>query len=288
VSGLGLEWDEATALMGVHTLGRASLENSPFDGPWSELPEQMRWNNNYYYSIIGKGWIPAEAKKEEGAEEGAGARHFYWLRSDLGGSSRRNINSTHQGGREMMLDTDMCLFWSLTNRHHRNTEDTRLGDVGALDAGVEVQRAERRAQLQIPNDREKNVCCLWAGTDETDFPRSIRRSVIRNHMDNNTHCNSIKVQGRISHSTMFNKCCQQILPDVLGTTGAPFSSGSNDCTSVLWTSRGSTHPQRLPPGMDPVTVHEFAADEDAWLRKFRSTWGKIRNKNKIFCADNLC
>merc|ERR1719420_27110 len=106
VNGLGLSWRQATALMGVHTLGRASSQNSPFDGPWSELPQQMRWNNDYYYSVIAKGWAPAHTDQ-------VAKTHAYWIRSDGGGSAVRNAEQ-HSGGREMMLDTDMCLFWSIT------------------------------------------------------------------------------------------------------------------------------------------------------------------------------
>jgi len=290
VFGLGLGWDEATALMGVHTLGRASQENSPFDGPWSELPEQMRWNNNYYYSILGKGWIPAEAQKEGVTDREN--KHYYWVRSDLGGSSKRNLHTTHQGGREMMLDTDMCLFWSITHNADRTGALADLSEVARLSAGREVQRAEDAGEAN--GSGPTSVCCLWAGTDDTRFPISIRNTVIPNHMDGDTHCDSISVKDDLTgnrfrdHGTMFDGCCTHPHPNVLGKTTTPGSSSRDDCTSVLWIRRGSPRSDGLPPGMAPEDVHQFAEDEEEWLKKFRLTWGKIRNKNKNFCDHNLC
>jgi catalase (peroxidase I) len=53
-----LTWTETAALSGVHTLGRASTANSRFQGHWSEANQQQIFNNNYYHSIIAKGWQP--------------------------------------------------------------------------------------------------------------------------------------------------------------------------------------------------------------------------------------
>ena len=36
VKNMGLSWDKAAALMGVHTLGRGRMENSGYDGWWSD------------------------------------------------------------------------------------------------------------------------------------------------------------------------------------------------------------------------------------------------------------
>jgi len=87
-------WRETAALMGVHTLGKATLENSGYSGWWQDEHNVARFNNNYYISIVNHGWGPA--KKSSGK--------FQWDR----------VDSMHdQGGNhpEMMLNTDMCLVY---------------------------------------------------------------------------------------------------------------------------------------------------------------------------------
>ena len=58
VNNLGLDWTEAAALMGVHTLGRAHIGNSGYHGWWSDPVNSRRFNNDYYVSLLAKGWIP--------------------------------------------------------------------------------------------------------------------------------------------------------------------------------------------------------------------------------------
>jgi len=89
VDSLGLTWEESAALMGVHTLGRASIHNSGYDGWWNAGPEGRDFSNSYYISLIAKGWEP----------KNMGISKNQWVRSD--GGSRH----------EMMLDTDMCLLF---------------------------------------------------------------------------------------------------------------------------------------------------------------------------------
>jgi len=96
VNRMGLSWREATALMGVHTIGRARPENSGYDGWWSDAVNSRMFNNNYYASILAKGWIP----------ERLSANKNQWQRADDG----RNRGATE--GKEMMLNTDMCLAFS--------------------------------------------------------------------------------------------------------------------------------------------------------------------------------
>lgn len=46
------------AISGAHTIGQAKKENSGFDGTWSDGPNQDKFNNDYYRSLILKGWAP--------------------------------------------------------------------------------------------------------------------------------------------------------------------------------------------------------------------------------------
>jgi len=94
VDRLQLTWRETAALMGVHTLGRASQNNSGFSGWWSDAENNRKFNNNYFKSLINKGWMT------ERLETGK----FQWKRTDTG------LPRQHH---EMMLDTDMCLAYEM-------------------------------------------------------------------------------------------------------------------------------------------------------------------------------
>lgn len=52
-------WRSATALMGVHSIGRARPENSGYDGTWSEnLKGEGTFDNKYYMHLLDRGWAP--------------------------------------------------------------------------------------------------------------------------------------------------------------------------------------------------------------------------------------
>ena len=92
--GIGWAWTGAAALMGVHTLGSAKIENSGYEGHWSDEENQGIFNNNYYRSIIMKGWGPQYS---------------------VGGREDRNqwkrVDAMAGQNDEMMLTTDLCLFY---------------------------------------------------------------------------------------------------------------------------------------------------------------------------------
>ena len=94
---MSLSWNEITALMGVHTLGGASSSNSGYSGFWSDVVNQSYFNNDYYVSLLGKGWAP------ELAVAGNQLKN-QWARSDASSDTK-----------EFMLDTDMCLVYNFDN-----------------------------------------------------------------------------------------------------------------------------------------------------------------------------
>lgn len=51
-------WRLTAAVTGAHTLGRARKENSGFEGTWSDATNQGVFNNDFYKSLILKGWAP--------------------------------------------------------------------------------------------------------------------------------------------------------------------------------------------------------------------------------------
>jgi hypothetical protein len=51
-------WALTAAISGAHTVGKASLENSGYEGHWSTAAEQGKFNNDYYKQIFMRGWVP--------------------------------------------------------------------------------------------------------------------------------------------------------------------------------------------------------------------------------------
>jgi len=89
-------WGLTAAISGAHTLGAAHLNYSGFNGYWSDVTNQGIFNNNYYQSIIAKGWYPLK-------NVGGNSALSQWVRVDQG-------NSSNGGTYEMMLNSDMCLY----------------------------------------------------------------------------------------------------------------------------------------------------------------------------------
>lgn len=98
---LGLSWTESAALMGVHTLGRAQSGNSGYNGWWTSGPDGAKFDNFYFISLLGAGWVPAEA---QGADGGTGK--YQWIRSDGGPVE------------DIMLNTDICMLWQTNSGCH--------------------------------------------------------------------------------------------------------------------------------------------------------------------------
>jgi len=104
---LGLSWTGATALMGVHTLGRALPSNSGYDGWWVSGIHAKTFSNKYYSNMIGVGWTRKKTS----------AGKWQWVRAD--GKFRK----------EIMLNTDMCLgFHTGANAPHTRAEDDSHGN----------------------------------------------------------------------------------------------------------------------------------------------------------------
>lgn len=83
------------AISGAHTLGSASIENSGYNGFWSDINNSGIFNNDYYKAILFKGW------GQELAVDGNRNKNQF---KRIG----RGSNGRHK---EMMLTTDMCLAY---------------------------------------------------------------------------------------------------------------------------------------------------------------------------------
>jgi len=136
--------------MGAHTVGKASKENSGYNGHWSDAKNQGIFNNDYYKSLLTKGWGPELAvEKNEGKNQ--------WQIVDT------TVDSSNH--KEMMLNTDLCLLYSHTQS--KPCEDAMRGtdfnDFRTTDR--EVRKSEcyfnemhSGADLKAST---ANGCCAW-------------------------------------------------------------------------------------------------------------------------------
>ena len=95
---MGWSWTMTAAISGAHSIGSAKLENSGYKGAWSSPDQQGIFNNDYYKSMLAKGWGPVLAV--EGNPE-----KTQWRRIDNAGPD------------EMMLTTDLCLAYDNNLEH---------------------------------------------------------------------------------------------------------------------------------------------------------------------------
>jgi len=151
-----MTWRQTAALMGVHTIGKASLENSGYSGWWQDEHNVARFNNNYYISIVNHGWGPSVLSS--------------------GKSQWGRIDTFHDNGRqhpEMMLNTDMCLaykdvfaetsnccawerFGDLLNMNITESFDNQL-----IYCGFKGTEQSLKTSFGI----ERNWCCVGVAND---------------------------------------------------------------------------------------------------------------------------
>lgn len=90
---MGLSWTDATALLGAHSLGRATDGNSQHDGTWVQSGQESTvFDKGFYDELTRRSWRPLSRN---------GAQHDWtW------GGNTRGV---------MMLNTDICLFFDISN-----------------------------------------------------------------------------------------------------------------------------------------------------------------------------
>jgi hypothetical protein len=115
---LGLTQREMVALMGAHSLGRAELAKSGYNGAWTQNQGSLD-GQRYYSDLVTQPWT----KTPTGATSPAGAALHQW-----------------EHGREIMLTTDMVLAFTTTANA---ANGTRCGGGGNGGAGRRLLQAPR-------------------------------------------------------------------------------------------------------------------------------------------------
>ena len=105
--GMNMTERQVVALIGAHTLGRTTPQNSGFQGPWAQ-PES-RLDNGFYRSLVNENWRQNELNFSD-APAGLNPR-YQW----------DNFNRTNQtllsSDGKMMLNTDMVMTISMYYKH---------------------------------------------------------------------------------------------------------------------------------------------------------------------------
>lgn len=132
-------WNNIAAISGAHTLGSAKLKNSGYEGFWSDSKNQGIFNNDYYKSIVAKGWGPnlaVDGNKEKNQ----------WKRIDSVDPSNPH--------KEFMLDTDMCMAYD-NNRIHAKCMDDN-------DRSFATCRPlQSKLFTGTPAKATSGNCCAW-------------------------------------------------------------------------------------------------------------------------------
>jgi len=157
VESLGLQWRDAAALMGVHTLGRAHVENSGYEGWWSDPENSRRFNNNYFVVMFANGWMAERAV-------GGNPNKNQWTRSDVGATHQQNVAS-----KEMMLNTDICMAFNengadLDASTHNCCAWVSPDNFGAIIANNEGEFCGR-SQIPRGTGQQRNQCCQGLGNN---------------------------------------------------------------------------------------------------------------------------
>jgi hypothetical protein len=263
---MGLDWKGSAALMGVHTLGRAQKKNSGYEGHWSDPHNSRIFNNNYYVSILTKGWMPKKRNWERrihgnwfldqfdplGFPDSTEAPYkTQWVRSD-GAPPAGNRKAAFLESHEMMLDTDLCLMFY---------------------NGV-------REPLKASTDE----CCTWvpharysgSRADDWNLPRATVKKWLRDIKEEHGWCGFPEFPAG-GTNRLHQQCC----------AGAAMRNCGN-CADVSISQtlqrRNPRHCVELPVAMNGPAekeVVQFAHNETHWLQEFLVAWQKATENGAV-------
>jgi len=150
-----LTWRQTAALMGVHTIGKASLQNSGYSGWWQDEQNVARFNNNYYISIVNHGWGPSVQTSGKAQ----------WGRVD---TFHDDPGQKHP---EMMLNTDMCLAYKDVFAESSNCcawerfVDLKNMNITESHGGIPIFCGFKSANLATSFGIERGWCCKGVSKD---------------------------------------------------------------------------------------------------------------------------
>ena len=126
-------WGLTAAISGAHSIGSAKLNNSGYEGSWSDPKNSATFNNNYYHALLDHGWGPNRAINGNPDKNN-------WKRVDV---------QMKKEPFEMMLNTDMCLAYQYNKKH-----------IDCMKTGSRRSCKKFRKKGVFLNAKT-NDCCAW-------------------------------------------------------------------------------------------------------------------------------
>uniref|UniRef100_A0A7S3FX88 Uncharacterized protein n=2 Tax=Strombidium rassoulzadegani TaxID=1082188 RepID=A0A7S3FX88_9SPIT len=99
-----MAWRLTAAISGAHTLGGAAPERSGYVGYWGSRDTTGKFDNDYFRSMLLKGWGPYHITEEGKPDKNE------WYRIDAG-------SDPYTSHMQMMLDSDLCLAFRTGGPH---------------------------------------------------------------------------------------------------------------------------------------------------------------------------
>ena len=133
--------------MGVHTVGKASVENSGYEGHWSDAKHSGIFDNSYYKQMLNRGWGPELAVNNNTDKN-------QWQIIDMDAMNEH---------KQFMLTSDLCLVYNSNKLYDRcrvkypRTDNRSETAVKKLECNVNM--------IDEYTDLDPNVhpvCCAWA------------------------------------------------------------------------------------------------------------------------------
>lgn len=188
-----------SAIMGAHTIGSAKIENSGYQGSWSEPSQMAVFDNTYYKNILIKGWGPQLAV-------GGNVNKNQWARIDKGAADADQYHI------EMMLNTDLCLAYDNNFRHAECMDEHDDNN----------RRCKKFQKLGSHIEATAGNCCAWTNANPL-----IKRGIIkRDDKEICGHETTTNRRGRVNNMRfghIRDSCCVGEAEDSYG-----------DCDSAAW------------------------------------------------------
>lgn len=202
---MGLNARQATALMGVHTLGRALPSNSGFDGWWVSQEHAKTFSAKYFARLLNVGWKPKNVGTAQDPK-------WQWVRAD--------VEPPHPLADEMMLNTDMCL----------------AAQVGGFPCSANSGGCAPWTRAEDPDNNNfqgrHGPCCIWLAFNDPVHGTSPHLSGIT------PECQAID----LSEGATMGNCCRAVSSTQSCEGNNP--SGQRVRTDSRWAQQGHAQTAR--------------------------------------------
>mmetsp|Transcript_80259 Transcript_80259/g.142191 ORF Transcript_80259/g.142191 Transcript_80259/m.142191 type:complete len:415 (+) Transcript_80259:2-1246(+) len=234
---LGLSRELSAAILGVHTLGRAELNVSGYEGTWKEVGEINKFDNGYYHAMVVKGWAPK-------TNVGGNSDRNQWQRVDMG-------VDWNVYGKEIMLNTDICLLYSAD-------DGNPMSDINAKSSRCCAWSVDHLALEAI--EANGGIFCGLPHTFHTGLPKDQHSSPATSLHGTDSTATGLFSQNDKANFTKQRAMCCSIVPEQILKVPIDLTP-DRDCGIP-----------GMPAGRWKDFVLSFAANEDLWLEKFLEAW----------------